>query len=155
MISNFSLFFASMTFSLSQFFPIKRQQFLDILDEIPPVFTEALYSQDILEFGLKNCDAGGILLINTGLFLLGFLLMIAADFYQYRYSGIWSTVIIDASNTIYCYLKFQACCQNQALLILLFIIFWLINGFQWSFAFVFLVLFANICTYITGGNHLC
>lgn len=147
MISKFSLFCASMTFSISQFFPNKRHQFLDISD--------MLCCQDILEYGLENCDIDGLLLINAGLFLFGFLIMSGTDYLLQRFDLVWLTMVINLLDAIYCYLKFQTRRKDPNMLILLFIGFWLINAFQWGLAFLFLVLFTNICAHRTGGNHLC
>lgn len=153
MVQKSSLFMASVEFSASRFFPARRQRILEILEEVSPELPEALCCQDVLELWLKEYGPCGLLLGNLGLFLLGFLLMLSSDILLGRCRRLSS--LVELADAAYCWLKFETSEKSRDLLVLMFLGIWLMNGFQWSLALIFLVLFTNVCVRRTGGDALC
>lgn len=150
-----SLFLASMGFSLSRFFPARRQQIWEMLEELSQDLPDVLFCQDVLEVWLEDYGVAGLILGNIGLFLLGFLALAGLDLLLRRCHCPGLVIAVHLFNSVYCYLKFQAPHPEQNWMILLFLSLWLFNGFQWSLAFVFLLLFTNVCMKPKGGHETC
>lgn len=140
---TFSLFLASMGFSLSRFFPVRRQQLIKLLEEFSEDLPDFLCCEDILEIWLEEYGPWGLVLGNIGLFALGFLLMLAVDFLLHRLQQPLITTAMQWVQALFCFTKFYTPNPKYLFLILGFCAIWLINSFQWTLAFVFLVLFAN------------
>lgn len=154
MIGRFSFFLASLQFTLSQFFPQRRQQLLEFLEEASENLPAYPCCEDVLEIWLEQFGIGGVILGNIALFGIGLLLMLAVDLASAGGNG-FTSLLLRCAGALYCTLKFK--CTNPAvlLLILLFVLLWLVCDFFWCIAFLFLVTFTNCGIFHSKGGSLC
>lgn len=151
MVSKFSLFITTL---LSPF-PHRKQQLIELLEEITEDVPATPCCEDILELWAEEFGASGLVLGNIALFLAGFLLMVAVDLFLYRWNSGTISTILRSVSVLYCFFKFRSHLPSTALLILLFTAFWALCGFWWSIAFVFLVYFTNMGAMYAKGGSLC
>lgn len=155
MVSKFSFFFTTLQFTPSHFFPHRRQQLMDLLEEIAEDLPTNPCCEDLLEIWLESFGVSGLILGNLALFGIGFLLMMSVDLRLWRWSGSLFQTAIPIVNGLYCLLKFKTHLPSTCLLILLFVIFWMLCGFWWSIGFLFLVYFTNMGAIYARGGRLC
>lgn len=147
MIDRASLFWLSLRFSLSGIIPNRRQQTVQLLREISQDIPDSPCCEDILGIWAEQFGEGGLMLGDIALFAVGFLLMAAADILLYRYNNTATRMITGITGGIYCLFKFRSADAVRTFMALLFIAIWLLRGFWWSLAFLFLVAYTNIGVY--------
>lgn len=143
MIRPFSLFVQSLFCPFANLFPHRKQQLLELLEEIAEEAPCSPCCEDLLEFWLEQFGGGGLLLGNIALFFIGLVLMIGVDLLVHHSGGV-TAVIAGAFSIVYSALKFRTGKPMIDLAILVFSLYWMLCGFWWSIGFVFLVYFTNI-----------
>lgn len=152
MVSKSSLFLTSLLYPI--LLPHRRQQLMDLLEEFCEEVPDIPCAQDILGLWLDEFGAGGVVLGNVALFGIGFLLMIGIDLLLYSYGSPTLSLIAGAFSAFFCMAKFRSAQPTCYLLIGLFCLYWMISGFWWSIAFLFLIYFTNMgLRYGRGGNQ--
>lgn len=155
MVSKLSLFTGSLFYPFPHLFPHRRQQLMELLEEVAEDVPVAPCCEDILEIWVEEFGISGLLLGNAALFALGLVLMIGADLLIRRWNSSGLSLLIGSISTAYCLFKFRSGKAIVNLLILLLCLYWLISGFWWSIAFVFLVYFTNMGVRYARGGNLC
>lgn len=156
MIRTLTFFTASLRSTITPLFPRRRQQLLELLEEIMGDAPPDPGCADILEAWLEEFGSCGFVLGNLALFLVGFVLMAAVDAVILHWGSLWLSTVLGALSGIYELLKFRLSRHRSlSALMLLFLLYWLISGFQWSMAFLILVLFTNIIAYSNAGGRKC
>lgn len=157
MVNLFSLFLASLRSTISQFIPSRRHQLIELLEQITEDVPPNPGCADILEAWMEEFGSCGFVLGNVSLFLLGFVLMAAVDLILLRWNSVGLSVFLGSVSAFYSLAKFRFSRSSRAInfLILLFLAFWLISGFQWVIAFLTLALFTNIVAFSKAGGFQC
>lgn len=156
MIRILSFFTASLESTISPLFPRRRQQLLDLLGEILEDVPPLPGCADILEAWMEEFGSCGFVLGNIALFILGFSLMAAVDILILRWNSLGLSAILGALSGFYQLLKFRLSRHRPiSVLMALFLLYWLISGFQWSVAFFILILFTNIVAFTNAGGRKC
>lgn len=156
MIRVLSFFMASLQSSLAPFVPRRRQQLFALLEEILEDPPPDPCCADILQAWLEEFGSCGFVLGNIALFALGLILMAAVDALILHWSSPLLSNILGFFSGTYALFKFRFS-KSRVLsgLIFIFLLYWLISGFQWSIAFLILVSFANIVAYSNAGGQKC
>ena len=149
MTGKLTFFAATMQYSILRFLPHRKQQFAACLEELSKNSPAEPYCQDILEIWLEEYGLNGLLLGGTALFLVGFLLMAAADALIHRAGNSGTASLVRILSGLYCIDKFQAGSRRtvQNMLLLFYIGICLLSGFLWTITFLFLVCFTGISAY--------
>lgn len=157
MVSKFSFFAATAQYGIFRFIPSRRQQFAEYLEEFSENAPGYPCCQDILEIWLNEFGYGGLLLGSIALFLLGLLLMAAADAAIRHMGNGKTTFAINLLSSLYCIDKFRGNPKKpiQNVLILLYVGTSLVAGFQWTITMLFLIIFVNIAANAEKGGSLC
>lgn len=155
MVRKISLFMNTLLYPFPHLFPQRRQQLMELLEELTEDVPIPPCCEDLLEIWAEEFGACGLLLGNLSLFLIGFLLMIAVDVILWRWHGPCSSAVIHGLSVLYCLFKFKSDLPSTTILILLFTVFWALCGFWWSLAFLFLVYFTNMGVVYTKGGTKC
>ncbi len=153
MVSKFSLFLASLLYP--HIFPHRKQQLIELLEEIAEDVPINPCCEDILEVWLEEFGASGLLLGNVALFFFGLVLMIVVDISLRRWNSTAVCIAVGSFSALYCLFKFKTRKALTNILIFLFCLYWLASGFWWSIAFLFLVYFTNMGVRYAQGGSLC
>lgn len=157
MANRFSLFTISAQSMLWQLFPQRRQQLVELLEETVGEAPMDPGCTEVLELWLEELGAGGLVLGNLVLFLLGGLLMVGVDLLVRRWGAVWQSCALSLCSAAYHLVKFRVShlLGYTNLLLVAFLVYWLLMGFHWSVAFVTLVLYTNVAAWaVQGGKKL-
>lgn len=156
MIRILSFFTVSLQSSLTPFIPRRRQQLFTLLEEVlenPPPDPSCA---DILQGWLEGFGSCGFVLGNIALFALGFILMAIVDAMILHWNSFLLSSILGFFSGIYALFKFRLTrSRTLSAMTVLFLLYWLISGFQWSIAFLILVFLTNIIAYSKAGGQKC
>lgn len=155
MVRKLSLFLHCLFYPFQSLLPHRRQELMELLEEATEDCQAQPYCEELMEIWMEEFGLEGILLGNVALFLLGLILMIAVDVLLHRYQATGLSAVVSSVSGLYCLIKFRTPRPHVNLLILLFALFWMICGFWWSVAFVFLIYFTNMGARSTRGGSLC
>lgn len=153
MIGKISLFWTSLFYPIV--LPHRRQQLMELFEEICEDVPAHPCCQDILELWLEGYGPEGLLLGNVALFGLGLLLMVGVDLFLRRYGCPTLALVLGAFSSLFCLAKFRTRAPATYLLIGLFALYWLLSGFWWSVAFLFLIYFTNMGLRYGRGGRKC
>lgn len=140
----FSLFIHTACYPFPHLFPHRRQQLMNLLEEFVEEGGTELCCAEILTLWSEEYGFTGLLLGNVALFLLGLGLMVALDIILHRYGCTNLRLGSGIVSSLYCLVKFRTPQPQTMILIALFVFYWIIGGFWWSIAFLFLVYFTNM-----------
>lgn len=153
MIGKFSLFLTSLFYPV--LLPHRRQQLIELLEDVCQDICSEPCCQDILELWLEEFGTAGLMLGNVALFGLGLILTIAVDLILHRSGSPILSLILGTVSTLFCLAKFHTRQPAISLLIVLFGLYWLLSGFWWSIAFLFLIYFTNMGLHYGRGGKKC
>lgn len=153
MVSKISFFLSTLMYNVFRFFPQRKQEFVEYLEQLSEDVSLDLWCGDILEIWLEEFGCVGLLLGNISVFLIGFLVLIAADIVIWRVSNTCMTMVMNLLSGCYCLDKFKSSPFRSAqnILILSYILISILAGFQWTMTMIFLVLFVNMTVYAKRG----